>query len=262
MASFLGMELAGVHVNDIKNPQRNFPKAVLLSSFFILFSMMFGSLAIAFVLPADQINLVSGVMQMFSSFFEVFHLTPLIPVLTIFIVLGSLGGIINWLISPAKGLLHAAEYGFLPPFFRYKNKRGAPSRILISQAVLVSSFCSLLFFVPSVNGFYWFLTALSTELYMIMYILMFLAAICLHYKYANREQAFKIPGKQVGIWTTCLLGIFGCVTTIAVSFFPPGNIHIGSSSQYIQMILIANVLTISPVLLFYRYRARKNAGSS
>ena len=56
MASFLGMELAGVHVNDIKNPQKNFPKALIFSGFFLLISMLLGSLAIAFVLAMQRHN--------------------------------------------------------------------------------------------------------------------------------------------------------------------------------------------------------------
>ena len=258
MASFLGMELAGVHVNEIKNPQRNFPKALLLSSLFLLASMVLGSLAIAFVVPASEINLVSGVMQVFTDFFKVFGLEPLIPVLTVLIVVGSVGSIINWLISPAKGLLHAAEFGFLPAFFTKKNKWGVPANILLTQAVLVSLFCFLFFLVPSVNGFYWFLTALSTELYMIMYILMFLSAIALHYKHKNRPMVFKIPGGTLGIWGACLLGILGCSATIGVSFLPPGNIDVGSSFKYVMMVVAANVITISPVLLFYWHKKTKS----
>ncbi|MBX9924515.1 MAG: APC family permease [Rhabdochlamydiaceae bacterium] len=262
MASFLGMELAGVHVNDIKNPQKNFPKALLFSASFLLISMVLGSLAIAFVVPEGQINLVSGVMQVFSNFFQVFGLEFLIPVLTVLIVVGSIGGIINWLISPAKGLLHAAEFGFLPSFFIKKNRWGVPSRILIGQAVCVTLFCSIFLLVPSVNGFYWFLTALSTELYMIMYVLIFLSALCLHYKHVNRPQIFKIPGGSCGMWITCLLGIFACVSTIAVSFFPPGNINVGSSFKYVMMVVVANIITISPVFLFYLYQKRRKGARS
>jgi len=61
-------------------------------------------------------------MQMFSSFFSAFGLEALTPVLTLLIVIGSIGTMINWLISPAKGLLHAAEFGFLPSFFMKKIK--------------------------------------------------------------------------------------------------------------------------------------------
>ncbi|MFA6916892.1 MAG: APC family permease [Parachlamydiales bacterium] len=258
MASFLGMELSGVHVNDIHNPQKNFPKAVLLACLFIFMTMMLGSLAIAFVMPEQDINLIAGVMQMFESFFKVFGLEALMPVLTLLVVVGSIGMMINWLISPAKGLLHAAEFGFLPPFFSHKNKAGVASRILLAQAVLVTCFCLIFLLEPSVNGFYWFLTALSTELYMIMYVLMFLAGLRLHYKYVDRPKVFKIPGNGWGIWTVSLLGMFGCITTIIVSFFPPDNVDIESPMRYVKMIVSGNVLALSPLLLFFYYQKRKS----
>lgn len=257
MASFLGMELSGVHVNDIKDPQRNFPKAVLLASLFIFLTMMLGSLAIAFVLPEQDINLIAGIMQMFSRFFEAFGIQAFTPVLTLLIVIGSTGTMINWLISPAKGLLHAAEFGFLPPLFARKNKAGVAYNILIAQAVLVTLFCLVFLFEPTINGFYWFLTALSTELYMIMYILMFCAGLKLHYTYINRPKTFKIPGKNCGMWIVSILGLIGCITTVIVSFFPPDNIDVGSPTRYLSMICIGNVVTISPIFLFYLYQKRQ-----
>lgn len=257
MASFLGIELSGVHVNDVKNPQRNFPRAVFFATIFIFLSMVLGSLSIAFVLPEKEINLISGVMQVFSNFFHHFGLEPLIPIMTLLIVIGSTGMMINWLICPAKGLLHAAEFGFLPPFFTRKNEAGVASNILLAQAVLVSAFCLVFLLVPSVNAFYWFLTALSTELYMIMYILMFASAIRLHYTLKERQKVFKIPGGGLGIWLVSLLGLVGCLSTIIVSFIPPDHVDIGSESSYLKMIIAGNILTLSPLILFYLYQASR-----
>ncbi|GAB4187387.1 MAG: APC family permease [Simkaniaceae bacterium] len=256
IASFLGMELAGVHVNDIKNPQKNFPKAMSYSSFFLVFTMLFGSLAIAVVLPPGKINLVAGVMQVFADFFQAFHIPWATRILTILVLIGSLGGIINWLISPAKGLLHAAEYGFLHPFFQKKNRFGVAQNILIAQAVLVSLFCLVLYIVPSVNAFYWFLTGLSTDLYILMYMLMFFSAVKLHYSFQDRPASFKIPGKGFGIWTVAAFGMLGCILTLIVSFFPPDHIDI-PTMRYALLILIGNVAMILPVFLFYIYRGRK-----
>lgn len=257
MASFLGIELAGVHVNDIKNPQKNFPRAVLAASLFIFLSMTLGSLAIAFVLPEQEINLISGVMQVFSGFFKAFGIEAFTPVLTFLIALGSIGTMINWLISPAKGLLHAAEYGFLPAFFVKKNSAGVASNILLTQAILVSLFCLIFFLEPAVNAFYWFLTALSTELYMIMYILMFCSGLQLHHKFTDRPKAFKIPGGSLGIWLISILGLTGCIITILVSFIPPDNINIGSKARYFYMICAGNFFALSPISLFFLYHKRK-----
>jgi glutamate:GABA antiporter len=256
MASFVGIELAGVHVGDIREPQKNFPKAILVATLFIFLSMVLGSFAIAFVLPAKEINLISGVMQVFTNFFHVFHLGWLAPVLPIFMVVGSIGGMINWLISPAKGLLHAAEFGFLPSLFTKKNRAGVATNVLVGQAIVVSLLCLIFLLVPSVNAFYWFLTALSTELYMIMYVLMFCAAVKLHYTHASRPKIFKIPGGTIGMWITTLLGFVGCATTIVVSFFPPDNVAIGSHVRYLWMIAVGNLVTISPLLLFYYYKKK------
>jgi glutamate:GABA antiporter len=144
----------------------------------------------------------------------------------------------------------------LPAFFKKKNASGAAVNILLAQAVLVSLFCMIFLLVPSVNAFYWFLTALSTELYMIMYILMFFSALKLHFHYIDRPKVFKIPGNSWGMWLTCMLGFFGCTATIVVSFFPPETVDVGTPLRYLLMIGIGNVLTISPVLLFFYYKRR------
>lgn len=254
MASFLGIELSGVHVNDIAAPQKNFPLATLLASLFIFLSMTLGSLSIAVVLPNEEINLIAGVMQVFSNFFKVFGLEALTPILTLLIVVGSMGTMINWLISPAKGLLHAAERGFLPPVFSKKNSAGVAVNILLVQGLVVSFFCLLFLCEPSVNSYYWFLTALSTELYMLMYILMFCAGIWLHYTHTQRENTFKIPGRHWGIWFVTILGFIGCLSTIIVSFFPPESTNLDSTTRYLAMIIGGNVVTISPIFLLLYYQ--------
>ncbi len=257
MASFLGMELSGVHVNDIDNPRKNFPKALLISVIVIVISQLLGSLTIAAVLPQKEIHLVDGIMQVFSDFFRVFHIEFLTPVLTLLIVVGSVGLIINWLIAPAKGLLHAAEFGYLPPFFSKLNKHGAASRILIAQAILVSFFCLAFLLIPSVNGFYWFLTDLSTELYMFMYVIMFFAALHLRKKLPAKRDAFRIPGGKWGMRTVCSLGLIGCFITLVVGYFPPDGIDVGTPLRYASMIFFGNILMIAPVLLFYWYKNSK-----
>lgn len=249
MASFLGMELAGVHVHDIHNPQKNFPRAMGLSVLTLLITLILGSLAIAAVIPDTEIRLVDGIMQAFSHFFGAFGLKALVPVLTLLIVIGTAGGMINWLISPAKGLLQAAQYRLLPPFFAKTNAEGIPARILVAQAVLVSLFCLVFTFVPSVNAFYWFLTDLSTELYMIMYLLLFAAIIKLGPP-TKEHVSFRIAHTLRTPMT--LLGIFACLLTIGVSYLAPKEIDFGSPLYYALLVLGGNMVLIAPVWFFFR----------
>lgn len=257
MASFLGIELAGVHMEDVNEPRKTFPKAIMLATLFIFLSMSLSSLAIAVVLPQEDIRLTSGVMQVFHSFFATFELQGLTPFLAASIAIGSIGTMINWVISPAKGLMQAAEAGFLPPVFAKKNKDHVSPAVLIVQALVVSAFSLVFLLLPSIDSFFWFLTALSTELYMGVYLILFLVCLNCPYDEKGDTKLFQIPGGKKGIWGTCLVGLSGCLLTIIVSFFPPSGIEVGSVFQYFCLILIGNVATIAPVFAFFLYRQKK-----
>lgn len=259
MMGFAGMELATVHINDVNQPRKTFPRALAISSFMILLTMTLGSLAIAFVLPYNQINLVNGTIETFSYFLSAFHLSWLTPVLTVLLVMGSLGGIISWVVSPIKGLAQAARNGYMPLLFEKQNKHGVPQNLLLTQAILVSLVCLAFLFLPSINASYWLLTALSTQLYMLMYVLMFLCALRLRKKTIYRLDTFVIPGKKLGLWFVCLLGLSGCAITLFVGFIPPSNMNIGSPLYYETLFCAGMALMILPIGIFYWYKNRNSA---
>jgi len=107
--SFCGMEIATVHAIDVKNPQRAYPRAMLISTLIIVFTLVCGALSIAIVLPEQKISLVAGIMQAFHTFFMVYHLNWLLPIVAIMLVIGGMGGVNNWIIAPTRGLLVAAR---------------------------------------------------------------------------------------------------------------------------------------------------------
>jgi amino acid transporter len=260
MTSFLGMELAAVHVRNVRNPQHNFPRAMLMSVILILSTMIFGSLAIAFVLPQEKISLVDGVMRAFTNFFHAYHLTALMPVIVILLLLGSLGSMVNWIISPAKGLLLAADNGFLPHWLYRLNHRGIASRILILQAILVTLLCSGFLLFPSINAIYWLFTALSTELYILMYVLMFIAAWRLKTKFAKLPRPFVIPGGYFGYYLTCALGLAGCAITLIIGFIPPeSSMDIGGADHFRLVFGSGILIMILPAFLLYLRKKKQDA---
>lgn len=253
MTSFLGIELATVHIKEVNEPHTTFPRALLASVAIILITMILGSLSIAIVLPPDKINLVDGVMQAFTAFFMSYHLGWCIPFITTTLLVGSLGNMTSWVISPAKGLLQAAKSGYLPKFLSKENEHGVASNLLITQAILVSIVCMAFIFMPSVNGSYWLLSALSTELYMCMYLIMFTAGIILKIRARTKVNAFQIPFGKIGTVVVCALGLVGCLVTLVVGFFPPAGVNVGDPHTYKWIFLNGIILMISPVTLFFAY---------
>ncbi len=246
ITSFLGMELAAVHVRQIDNPKKMFPKALFIATVIILTTMVLGSLAIAIVLPAKDINLVDGTLQAIAAFLQSYHLGFLLPIFAGLIFIGTLGGLINWLISPAKGLLQVAQAGYLPDFFSKTNKHGVAHRIFILQATLVSLICACFLFMPSINGSYWLMTDLSTQLYMVMYFIVFLAAIYLATKETEKIKSFGILDNKFGLTAMSIAGLIGSITTIVVGFFPPENINVGGVWSYELLIVGGMVVFIAP----------------
>lgn len=252
--SFCGMELATVHIKDVHNPRKTFPASLGISTVIILSTMILGSLAIAFVIPYDQINLVNGTIQTFSYFLTAYHLEWFLPILTLMLISGSVGGVISWIISPIRGLTHASEHGFLPPLFQQTNRHGVSAPLLIAQAVIVSVICLAFLLFPGVNGSFWLLTALSTQLYILMYVLMFCAALRLRHRMGTNKNAFMIPGGKWGLFAVCLLGLIGCFVALTVGFIPPNNMNIISHAYYELLFISGIVFMIAPAGFFIWYQ--------
>lgn len=254
MLSFCGMEIATVHDRDVSNPQRSYPRAMLLATLLIVVTLVCGALAIAIVLPEKQISLVAGIMQAFQAFFAVYHLTWLLPLIALTLVIGGMGSVSNWIIAPTRGLLLAAKDGYLPRHFGRENKLGAPKALLLYQAVIVTIISMVFLLLPTINASYWLLTALAAQLYMLMYIFMFAAAVRLRKVAAaeHHRQGFQIPGGKAGIWIVGIAGIIGSIVTFIVGFVPPDNIQTGGVFFY-ESLLITGLLVLSaPPIIVYQ----------
>jgi amino acid transporter len=249
---FSGMEMAGFHALETRNPQKDYPRAMALSAVIIFLCTVFATLAIAFVIPANQLNLAAGVMQAIQYFFVSFGLPGLVAPMALLITVGGVVLLAAWLIGPAKGLGVVADDGNMPPLFNRTNKHGAPVAILIIQAVIGSVISLLYVFLPSVNAAYWLLSAITTELLAIVYLLVFAALIGLRYSQPDAPRPFKIPGGMLGIWIVGGLGAFGVIFTFIVGLMPPS--FYSNGPVYVAAVLIGTFLLAVPPLVFLKFR--------
>lgn len=251
---FAGMEMAGFHALETRNPKSDFPKAMAVSSVIIFICTVLATLAIAFVIPAQQLSLAAGVMQAIQYFFNAAHIPGAIAPMAILITIGGVVSLAAWLIGPAKGLGVVAEEGNLPPLFNRTNKYGSPVAVLVIQA-LIGTFISLLYiFLPSVNQAYWILSAITVELLSIVYILVFASLIKLRYSQPDAHRPFKIPGGMAGIWIVGGMGAFGVIFSFIVGLMPTGEFSAAETFAYVAGILIGTFLLAVPPLIFLKMK--------
>lgn len=253
---FAGMEISAVHVNDVENPQKGYPKAIFLSFFIILAVCILGTLSIAIVVPKDEISLVAGVLQAFKSFFSIFNLPLLTLLMALLISFGAIGQVLALILGPTKAMLASAQRGDLPPIFKKVNEKNIPTNILVTQGIIVSLFSIVFLLMPTVSSSFWMLSVLTIQLYLIMYMLFYAAAIRLRYKYPQQKRIFKIPGNNFGMWITASIGLIAAIFVFFLSFIPPFDLPKSSVPFFIGFLVFGIILFTAIPLIIYALKHR------
>lgn len=252
----LGMEMSAVHAEEVKNPQRDYPRALLYSTILIFSTLVLGSLAIVMVVPVEKLSVVSALIDAYAIFFNSYNMHWMVSITAICIILGGLSGVSAWIIGPTKGLLVSAKDGCLPHSFAKTNKYGAPVRILIIQGLIFTILSTLFILLDSINAAYWILSDLCAQMALLVYVFMFAAAIKLRYSHKDQKRAYKIPGGNIGIWIVAGLGLICCLITILIGFVPPTQIPVGNVT-FFESFLVGGLIIFVLVPWFLAKRNEK-----
>ncbi len=257
---FAGVEVHAVHAMEMKNPKKQFPASIFLSALISFGLCTLGALAVAIVMPYDQINLQDGLMLTFKRLFDTFHLSWLTNVLGALIAFGALAGIMSWIAGPSRGLLWTARDGQLPKILTKTNKNGIQINILIIQGIIVSILSSLYFIIKDVSVAFFLLSALTIGLYLIMYLLMYAAAIKLRKSQPDLPRTYKVPGGNPGMWIVAGIGFLSVLFSFVVSFFPPSQLPVGSPVLYVGLVFAGNIifLVVPFIISIIQKRKRQN----
>ena len=252
LAYVAGVEVNAVHVNELQNPGREYPRSIFLAMGLVLAVFIGPTLAISWVVPASQISLTTGVMQAFNSLFTHFGLEFGVPLIAIALAVGALAGMITWLDGPSEGLLLIGrEQGFLPPYFQKVDSHGIEVRIIAAQGAVITLIALLYAFIPTVSHAYWIFAVMATQVYLVMYVLMFVAAIRLRRSEPDHPRGYRAPA----LGLLCLLGTVSSVSALVIGFIPPAQFGHLNPVTYAVLIL-AGLLAIGilPPLLMDRLR--------
>lgn len=252
--AFAGLEVTAAHASQVKEPQKNYPKAILIAALITFLIFMLGSLSIAVVIPKSEISLVAGLIEAFGRFFSRYHLESILPLMALLLAIGAVAEVNAWIIGPVKGLYATTSKGNLPPYFQKVNKNGVPTGLLMFQAIIVTLIAFVFLKLPSVSASYWILTALSAQSYLVMYILLFISALKLRYTHPKVHRPYHIPYGKVGMWILVSMGVLSSLFAIIIGFIPPGQFQTGNLFFY-EFFLIAGLSVMCGIpLIIYQFK--------
>ena len=252
---YAGMEMGGIHVKEVDNPSKNYPKAVLVGSLVTVLIFVLGTFSLGIIIPKEDINLTQSLLVGFDRYFAFIKASWLSPIIAIALAFGVLAGVLTWVAGPSKGIFAVGRAGYLPPFFQKTNKIGVQRNILLIQGAIVTLLGLLFVVMPSVQSFYQILSQLTVLLYLIMYLMMFAAAIYLRYNMKDVARPFRIGSKGNGLmWIIGGLGFLGSLLAFILSFIPPGQIAVGSNAMWYSVLVIGCIVVVVAPLIIYAMR--------
>ncbi|MCO5246451.1 MAG: APC family permease [Anaerolineae bacterium] len=244
--SYAGMEMNAVHVNEMDNPAKNFPKAIGLATIVILLVFIFPTLAISVGVPSSSINLTQGVLQAFDVFFSYLGIPWGTTVMALLIVVGILASVVTWIPGPSRGLLLVGKEGYLPVALQKTNKQGMQVNIMIVQGIIVTVLALLFALSSSVQSVFWIFSAMAVQLYLIMYMIMFLAAMRLRKTKPDVERGFKTPAMSLVGW----VGFFASLAAFLIGFVEPSGNSFPQMTYTLILVVGIIVLGCGPFILY------------
>lgn len=246
--SYMGVEASATHANEMDNPKKEYPLAMLLLVIVAIVVSTLGGLAIAAVIPQDQINLSAGVVQTFAVLLGHFtaNNTILVKIIALLLAFGVIAEVSSWVVGPTRGMIIAAEEGAIPKSWAKTNEHDVPVYLVIAQGIIVSIWDAVLTFGAGGSNLS-FLAAMSLTvvIYLSGYILFFVGYIKAILG-EGLNGAYQMPGGKPVKLIVAIVGLATSIFAFFISFVPPTSIagNAVQSHEYMWMLIISYVISL------------------
>jgi glutamate:GABA antiporter len=107
-------------------------------------------------------------------------------------------------------------------------------------------------FVNNINTYYWMLTALVAQTFLVMYFLMYISVVRLRFTKPDAPRPFKIPGGKLGLAVIVGLGAAGAAFVFFLGFIPATSLSVSGTIAYIAVMAVGMIAIIGTPFLLHR----------
>jgi len=255
--SFGGLELAPLMSGEIKNPKRNIPRAILISSFVVGLIYILGTLMLIIILPEGEIGVIEGISQAYASVGVSLKIPWIGTIGAILVTLGTIGLFGAWMTGTARIPFVIGIDHYLPDVIgKIHPKWGSPYISLIMQGVVLS-----ILFIMSIAGTtikegFLILYDMSIILYFIPFLYMF-AALIWHIKRdtGNGGVITLFQNSRFAVWLVTVMGFGITLLSVIIATIPSKEIE--DKGLFMVKVIGGAALLIGAGLIVYFLKRKK-----
>lgn len=206
--NFMGFELMSSAGEEMTDPQRDVPIAVITAGVLIAFFYLLGTVGMLMALPLDQLGLVSGIIDTLRVLFGNSPLGQgIVTILGIGALYTFLTNMVVWTMGANRSAAEAANEGVLPEVFgRLHPVNQTPlGAYLITGLISTGVIILYGFLAATAEDLFWSLFAFSSIVFLMPYLVMFPAFLKLRLTDTSRPRPYQVPGGTPMAWILTVL---------------------------------------------------------
>jgi amino acid transporter len=243
----VGLELASVMGDEVRDPRRNIPRAALAGGLACGILYLAATVSLLAALPPGELSVVQGILQAFERLGSLAGVALLIAPLAFILTLSIAGATSAWLSGSARIPFVAGLDRYLPEALgRVHPKWRTPYVALVTHAALSSVFIAMSFIGAGVRDAYLTLLQLAVVLQLVPFVYLYLGLL-------------RIAGKPGGhyrnplvLWLAGLAGLVATLLALATAFVPPTSVE--SPLQYEIKMIVGSAIFIGFAAALPRWR--------
>lgn len=215
----LGFEVICTFTNDMENPKKQIPQAIIIGGLVIAAIYIFMAFGIGVAIPTDQMSVSTGLLESIQLLTGK-ETSVIVTVVAIAFLLTLFGNMISWSLGVNNVAAYAADQGDMPSVFGIRSKRNdMPIGAAVMNGVVASIILIIAPWIPN-QELFWCFFALNLVMFLLAYVPVFPAFLKLRNVDGKRPRPFRVPGGPVMVQVIAIIPMIMLVIALIFTAVP------------------------------------------
>jgi len=242
--NLLGCELVSSAAGEMKSPERDVPKSLIMSAIVIAILYLVTTFTVWVVIPIKEINVASGILQVFTITFSGHAMKQAFTVVFgLIISLSFFTGIVTWNLGQNRTVAESANNGELPKILGKMSKDMVPIGASVVSGVISTVVIIIYGFIArNAAELFWHVISFSLVIGLFSYLMLFPAFVILRNKDKVIQRPYRVPGPNWFVMFLAAMAETFVLITVLILIIQPGNDFIRFALPVIVGILVTIVI--------------------